>query len=206
MDTPGLYDTELTQDQTLKELGKVMGITSPGFHAFVIVLRVGRYTKEEISTVDILAQKFGQELYERSVILFTGVDDLENDGSSFKKYLNDVKQRDLLNLISKCNGRCVGFNNGLKESDPDLKSQVRDLVNNIEKVMYAKKHTYYTNAIYEEVERKFEEERQRRIMAERKPEPQVTDEMRREVETESSHFSQSYQQGFRKNSSWCTIL
>lgn len=73
VDTPGLYDTELKQEETLNEIGKVMGLTSPGFHAFIIVVKVGRFTEEEKNTVDMLAQKFGPEFYERAVVLFTNV-------------------------------------------------------------------------------------------------------------------------------------
>ena len=202
VDTPGLYDTELKQEQTLTEIGKVMGITAPGFHAFVIVVSASRFTDEEKVTVDLIAEKFGPELYKRSVIVFTCVDNLDEDGVTFEEYLEGV-QADLGKLIKKCDHRCVGFNNRLKGSD--LHQQVQRLMQNIEKIMVARKNTYYTNEIYKAVEERFQKERQMRMETGNKTEETVVDEMRHELEEGTSVFSKSYQREFRK-SSWCTII
>ena len=202
VDTPGLYDTELKQEQTLTEIGKVMGITAPGFHAVVIVVSASRFTDEEKRTVDLIAEKFGPELYNRSVVVFTGVDNLVADGITFEEYLEGV-QPDLGKLINKCGRRCVGFNNRLEGSD--LHKQVQHLMENIEKIMMDKKNTYYTNEIYNAVEERLKKERRKRMETKNKTKEKVVDEMRHELEEGTSDFSESYQREFRK-SGWCTII
>lgn len=204
VDTPGLYDTELKQEDTLKEIGKVMAITSPGFHAFVIVVSVGRFTAEEKDTVDLLAEKFGPELYERSVILFTRVDDLTADNRLFEEYLKETKPPALGTIIEKCGGRCVGFNNRLE--GPVLEEQVSCLVQCIEGIIRAKENKCYTNEIYEAVEARLKEERHKRLQSkQKKSEAQVTDEMRHEVENETTEFGRGFLGWFRRLPK-CTIL
>lgn len=159
VDTPGLYDTESTEEETHKEIGKIIGLTSPGFHAFIVVIRIGRFTREEIQSVYILAEMFGPELFERTVVLFTGVDNLEADGVTFERYLGNDITRDLQDFITKCGGRVVGFNNR-NRSDT---RQVDELMNKVGVIVKAKSSSYYTNEMYEEAKRILEEEENRRL-------------------------------------------
>uniref|UniRef100_A0AAY5EM25 AIG1-type G domain-containing protein n=1 Tax=Electrophorus electricus TaxID=8005 RepID=A0AAY5EM25_ELEEL len=58
IDTPGLFDTSLTSEELNSEILRCVTECAPGPHAFVIVLKVGRYTKHEIETVKKITDKY----------------------------------------------------------------------------------------------------------------------------------------------------
>ena len=166
VDTPGIFDTNVPMNETLKELAKVMIITSPGFHVFLIVIRLNRFTEEEAKAVQVLANRFGPELYERAVIVFTGYDDLEADDISFQTYINHSNDM-LKELINACGNRTIPFNNRLQLNGDASKQQVKELLRTVDKVMESKQYTFYTNEIYKAFEKKINEEINRRQEKER---------------------------------------
>lgn len=160
VDTPGLYDT--SEDETRREIAKILGLTTPGFHAFIVVIRIGRFTKEEIQSVHSLADIFGPELYERTVVLFTGTDDLEEHGFTLQQHLRDNTSKDLKEFIIKCGGRVAGFNNHTNIKN-DKARQVDELMLLIGVVSIAKWFSYYTNQMYEQAKLILETEENRRL-------------------------------------------
>lgn len=52
VDTPGYFDTKRPEKEILKELAKWYTLVSPGIHAIVLVVQVGRCTEEDQKTVD----------------------------------------------------------------------------------------------------------------------------------------------------------
>ena len=178
VDTPGLYDTESSEEETCNEIGKMIGLTSPGFHAFIVVIRIGRFTKEEIRSVHILAKMFGAEMYERTVLLFAGIDNLEADGVPFRKYLRDDITSDLQDLITKCAGRVVGFNNRNRNDN----RQVDELMILVGTVDILKRGSYYTNDMYKQAKSIMEEEENRRLEEDKqKSRSVVRQEMRKDI-------------------------
>ena len=167
VDTPGIFDTNFDVNETMKELTKVMIITSPGFHVFLIVIRLNRFTEEEAKSVQILAFRFGPELFERAVIVFTGYDDLQADDTSFENFIDDSNDV-LKELINKCGNRVIPFNNRLPLNSDASKQQVRKLLGMVDQVLESKNHTCYTNEIYKAVEKKLNEEIDKREEEERR--------------------------------------
>lgn len=145
VDTPGLFDTEVSNEKTQEEIMKCIGITSPGPHAFIIVLTLGRFTKEEQDTVDHFVKHFGESVYQYFIVLFTRGDDLDDSDSSFKEHLSSVAEP-LRQFIEKCGGRAIAFNNKLKgrESEP----QVKELLKLIEQNVSRNGGQFYTNEMY----------------------------------------------------------
>ncbi|CAG2258182.1 unnamed protein product [Mytilus edulis] len=58
VDTPGLYDTALTNEQVTMEIEKCIAITAPGPHAILLTINVGKFTHEEYATVKHFREYF----------------------------------------------------------------------------------------------------------------------------------------------------
>ncbi|XP_042571986.1 GTPase IMAP family member 8-like isoform X2 [Cyprinus carpio] len=168
VDTPGLFDTKLSNEQAVDEIVKCVSLSSPGPHVFVIVLSVTRFTKEEADTVDLIKKIFGHKAAQFSIVLFTRGDNLK--GESIEKYVERGKNAEVKKLIRDCGNRFLAFNNREKQD----RTQVIQLLNMIEEVKNSNQGRYFTNSMFEEAEmsikKRMEEilkEREREIQAER---------------------------------------
>uniref|UniRef100_A0A3B1JIH7 AIG1-type G domain-containing protein n=1 Tax=Astyanax mexicanus TaxID=7994 RepID=A0A3B1JIH7_ASTMX len=167
VDTPGLFDTTLSNEEEIEEIVKCISLSAPGPHAFVIVLSVGRLTKEELDTLDLIKKIFGPNAAEFSIVLFTRGDDLGNQ--SIEQFIATSKNEHINKLLRDCGDRFLAFNN--KEKDC---TQVPKLLEQVEMMVNSNKGQYFTNEMFQEAEisikKKMEQilkEREREIEAEK---------------------------------------
>ena len=77
-----------------------MDYTYPGIHIFVFVLSIAnRFTDEEKSTIELISNKFGKEINNHLMILFTRLDDLEYENVQLKDYIEKSQSESLKNLF-----------------------------------------------------------------------------------------------------------
>uniref|UniRef100_A0A3Q2GA96 AIG1-type G domain-containing protein n=1 Tax=Cyprinodon variegatus TaxID=28743 RepID=A0A3Q2GA96_CYPVA len=152
IDTPGLFDTNFTQDDVLKKIKMCISLSAPGPHAFLVVLELGRFTKEEKDTVKMIQATFGEEAERYTMVLFTHGDQLKNQ--TIENFLSESK--DLMALIQKCHNRYHVFNNEVK--DP---KQIYHLLDKIDKMVTENGGGYYTNVMFERAEAAIEMEKER---------------------------------------------
>uniref|UniRef100_A0A8C1P0J9 AIG1-type G domain-containing protein n=1 Tax=Cyprinus carpio TaxID=7962 RepID=A0A8C1P0J9_CYPCA len=211
VDTPGLFDTIMSNEQVVDEILKCVSLSSPGPDVFVIVLSLGRFTKEEADTVDLIKQIFGHEASQFSIVLFTRGDELDE---SIEDYLRKSKSTELKKLIRDCGNRFMAFNNRERQD----KTQVTELLNMIEQMKNSNEGRYFTNSMFEEAEmsirKKMEEilmkmqnqiikERRDREIAEKRMEyfqRQKTerDQMKRNHEDEMRRINRKYKDDARR--------
>ncbi|XP_039618125.1 GTPase IMAP family member 4-like [Polypterus senegalus] len=146
IDTPGLFDTEL-HDSIKEEIVKCVQRSSPGPHAFLMVIQVGRFTEEEKKTVNQLLEIFGKECLEYVIVLFTYADNLEED-ITLNEFI-ESSGKDLKDLLEKCDNRYLAFNN----KDINNREQVKELLKKIKEMVKKNNGTHYTHAMYQEAER-----------------------------------------------------
>lgn len=152
VDTPGIFDTSVPNNETQTEIMKCIGITAPGPHAFIMVINLARFTEEDTKTIDHFVKYFGETVYQYFIILFTRKDELGSD-VSLKRYLSNVPEK-LEMFIKKCDGRIIAFNNNLRGAESD--AQVKELLEMIEKNVHKNGDRCYTNEAYQEAERKIQ--------------------------------------------------
>ncbi|KAK7161081.1 hypothetical protein R3I94_003916 [Phoxinus phoxinus] len=150
IDTPGLCDTSISEDQLKEELVKCVEMSVPGPHVFLLVMRLDvKLTDEEKSTVKWIQENFGEEAACYIIVLFTRGDQLD---TSIEEFLTNNKQ--INELVIKCKGGYHVFNNK-DEANP---SQVTELLEKIERMVKENGGEHYTNEMYQEAQRKIEEE------------------------------------------------
>ncbi|XP_055769312.1 GTPase IMAP family member 8-like [Salvelinus fontinalis] len=156
IDTPGLYDTTMSQEEMKSEIEKAIYMSVPGPHAFLLVIRLGRFTEEERNTVKWIQENFGEEASKYTLILFTGGDQLED--KSMVDFLSESEE--LMKLVKVFKGRNHVFNNKKKNDN----TQVPELLKKIDEMVMKNGGQHYTNEMYQEVQRKIKEEELRIVL------------------------------------------
>ncbi|KAL1252231.1 hypothetical protein QQF64_020027 [Cirrhinus molitorella] len=156
VDTPGLFDTRMNPEELMTEIARSVYLSSPGPHAFLIVLKVtDRFTEQEQVIPQMIEMMFGQEVLKYSIILFTHGDQLEEE--SVEKLIEESSK--LRDLVQQCGGRYHIFNN----KNMNNRQQVNDLLQKIDSMIEQNGGGHYSNQMYEDAQRfRQEEEEQRR--------------------------------------------
>ncbi|XP_039465865.1 uncharacterized protein LOC120439179 isoform X3 [Oreochromis aureus] len=154
IDTPGLFDTGRSEEDLKPEIMSCITECAPGPHAFLIVLRVDKFTEHEQAVITKIVQYFSEDALKYAVVVFTHGDQLDK-----KMKIGDFvsQNKNLSDLVSKCGGRCHVFdnkhwNNNQPNNYRSNQFQLEELLKTIEKMMVEKTGGYYTNTMLQHVE------------------------------------------------------
>ncbi|KAA0721751.1 GTPase IMAP family member 7 [Triplophysa tibetana] len=151
IDTPGLFDTSMTEEKIKSEIHKCVEMSAPGPHVFLLVIRLGvRFTAEEKNTVKWIQKNFGDSAAHYTIILFTHADVVI--GKTLDEYVS--KNKDIQAVIKQQDDRYHALNNNNRES----RDQVTELLKMIDKMIKENGGEYYTNEMYKEAQRKIQRE------------------------------------------------
>ncbi|XP_050951514.1 GTPase IMAP family member 8 [Labeo rohita] len=159
IDTPGLFDSELTNEEIQREISNCISMILPGPHVFLLLIPVGQFTEEEVKSVKIIQEMFGDKSLRYTMVLFTRGDDL-ND-KTIEEFLGKPGSP-LMKLIEVCGNRFHVFNN----NETGDQTQVTDLLQKIDNMVKANGGSYYSCKMFREMERQ-KQEQQKNILTER---------------------------------------
>ncbi|CAF1056533.1 unnamed protein product [Adineta steineri] len=127
IDTPGFIDTkcktEEEKKQKAKEITKSIQKTLPGPHAFLIVMKLIRFTPEELQAIVEIKKVFGPDLLNNQHCHdILEKDSLDRKKKTIQQWVTTAADelKDLLNL---CGNRYMAVNN--IELDPSRRQQMR---------------------------------------------------------------------------------
>ncbi|XP_016380311.1 GTPase IMAP family member 7-like, partial [Sinocyclocheilus rhinocerous] len=156
-DTPGLFDTELSNEQIQREMSNCISMILPGPHVFLLLIPLGRFTQEEQTAVKIIQDTLGENSLMYTIVLFTRGDFLKN--KTIDQFLGKPGFA-LKNLTEACGNRFHVFNN---EETGD-RAQVTDLLQKIDNMVKANGGSYYSCKMFREMERELQEEQKNILM------------------------------------------
>lgn len=137
IDTPGISNEVMSSRELFEELMKVTVMASPGPHAFIFVVQLGRFTEADCALLEKLSKFFGSDASKYSMVLFTHGDKLKGNP------IQDLMQSDshVSKLLSLCANRYCVFDNEKIEN----RLQVRSLLDKIDEMVTANEEKYYTS-------------------------------------------------------------
>ncbi|XP_048022572.1 GTPase IMAP family member 4-like isoform X2 [Megalobrama amblycephala] len=148
IDSPGVFDTNLTKDEIIQRIKHGISLSAPGPHVFLIVIPVGRFTDEDAEAVKTIQAIFGNESSTYTMVIFTCGDQLK--GKNIHELVRTNPK--LLSFIKTYSGRYHMFNN--KEQN---REEVNQLLDQIDKIVTVNGGQHYTNEMLERVERLIQE-------------------------------------------------
>ncbi|XP_022625655.1 uncharacterized protein LOC111239971 [Seriola dumerili] len=154
IDTPGFFDANRSEEDMKPEILSCITECAPGPHAFLIVLKVEKFSEQEQDVIRKILQYFSEDALKYAVIVFTHGDQLPK-GKTIQEFVSQNKN--LSDLVKKCGGRCHVFDNKYWKNKQQKnyrsnQSQVEDLLNTIDKLVMENNGGYYTNKMLQTVE------------------------------------------------------
>ncbi len=155
IDTPGFFDTGLEEEFVKTLIIKSIIECAPAVDALVIVLKVQRFTRQEIEILDKIVEYFGEEAFNHAVFLFTHGAELE--GQTIEAFVQ--KNPKLQEFVDKCGGRCHVVDNKHWNDCHVYRSnkfQVKNLLDTIDKMV--EENGRFTNELLLNTEEEVQEE------------------------------------------------
>ncbi|XP_067436297.1 GTPase IMAP family member 7-like [Thunnus thynnus] len=164
INTPGFFDTDMTEELKTETMRCITECT-PGPHAFLIVLKVEKFSMQEKDVFKKICEYFSDEAFKYAVVVFTHGDQLP-EGMTIEEFVQ--QNQGLSDLVRKCGGRChvvdnKHWNNNRPNEYRSNQLQVEKLLNTIDKIVMENNGGYYTNEMLQTVEREIQEEERIRL-------------------------------------------
>ncbi|KAM9335327.1 uncharacterized protein ABDE67_020293 [Symphorus nematophorus] len=160
IDTPGFFDACKSEEELKPEILSCITECAPGPHAFLIVLKVGKFTEHEQAVITKICQYFSEDALKYAVIVFTHGEQLPK-GRKIEEFVSQNKK--LSDLVEKCGGRCHVFdnkywNNKQQNNYRSNQFQVEELLNTLDKMVMENSGGYYINKVFQAVEKEIQKE------------------------------------------------
>ncbi|XP_051741667.1 interferon-induced very large GTPase 1-like isoform X1 [Ctenopharyngodon idella] len=188
IDTPGLFDTELSNEEIQREIRHCISMILPGPHVFIIVLNLGqRFTKHEETSVKIIQEMFGEKSLMFTMVLFTRGDDLKN--KTIEQCLGKPGSP-LMKLIEACGNRFhVFYNNQTGD-----RTQVSDLLEKIDNMVEANGGSFYSCKMFRQMERERQEQQMKILMDRVREREELMKKLEEEMNKEREIFKNKIEQ------------
>ncbi|XP_036436685.1 uncharacterized protein LOC118814911 [Colossoma macropomum] len=165
LETPDGFFSGLSQD----EIRNFVCLSAPGPHAFLIVIPVKESTGEERGMLEQMEEIFGDICWRNTIVLLTVTE--EEQKSNVEEFIRSGNQ-EVQRLVEKCGNRFHCLN--IKDSGDG--SQVRDLLEKIEKMLEENTERFYSSEIYQEI-REMEKRIINRVLTKTKLDIQIHEEV-----------------------------
>ncbi|XP_028329636.1 GTPase IMAP family member 7-like [Gouania willdenowi] len=159
IDSVGFFDRQRSENKLRSEMVRCFVESSPGPHAFLILLKKENFTSQEDDIIAKIQETFTEEVFNHAILVFTRGDDLQPN-ETIKDFVQT--NQDLRGLYNKCGRRCFVVDNRYWNNNPDHpyrnnQVQATQLLNKVKHMAELNPGRHYTNPALEEVERRRQE-------------------------------------------------
>ncbi len=149
IDTPGFFNTHLTDEELQKQMMKSLYLSDPGPHVFLLVINLETFREEQRNIVQQIQENFGEEALKFTRVLFIGREKVS------RRVLNQIiESQETQKMLNYFEGRFHVINSK-NECDS---SQITKLLKNIDEMVKNNGGQNYSNEIYLKNMRKLREQ------------------------------------------------
>ncbi|KAG8006056.1 GTPase IMAP family member 7 [Nibea albiflora] len=116
IDTPGFFDTGISEEMLKPEIVRCITECAPGPHAFLICAKMETFTEHEQAVVNKINEYFSEEAFRYATVVFTQGDQLP-EGHTIEDHVCQNKL--VSDLVKKCGGRCHVIDNRYWNQSPN---------------------------------------------------------------------------------------
>ncbi|XP_021358016.1 GTPase IMAP family member 4-like isoform X2 [Mizuhopecten yessoensis] len=150
VDTPGFFDTNMSEADINTEQVRCLGLSSPGPHAVLMTIPVDtRHTTADKKTAEEILKMFGHNVKDFVLPVFTKADQLRDNFVTEEKFMREL-DGDLKQVIETCGGKYVFINN--KATGTERSTEREKIFAEIDKIS-TKHELFYQSNKYKEIER-----------------------------------------------------
>ncbi|XP_069141938.1 GTPase IMAP family member 9-like [Argopecten irradians] len=132
VDTPGVLDTGMSDDDLKVMLKECTHLACPGVHVFLFLMKIGDRDigGKDKKTFDIITKMFGEKFLDYTIVVFTAKECLGN--RTFDQFVSGLSVT-CTDFINSCKGGCLAVSNVLgtyerQQAAEHILDKVKDLV------------------------------------------------------------------------------
>lgn len=150
VDTPGLFHSNLTDEEIYQEICRWPSLLSPGIHAILLIVQAERFTKEDEKTVDFFKNIFGESFADFLIVIFSYKDRLERQNMTTEDLVKTMdSSKNLRKLIEESRRRPIAVGYAGRVEDRIL--EVKEILSMICE-MKGDRDTCYSRELFEIVQ------------------------------------------------------
>ncbi|KAI2645479.1 GTPase IMAP family member 8 [Labeo rohita] len=139
IDTPGFFNTQLTDEELQEQMMKSLSLTHPGPHIFLLVIKLETFEEDERNVVEQIQENFGEEAFKYTLVLFTGREHMSN-----RKWMVFKLNRKFHELVSHFRGQYHEINS----KDEINQSHIKKLLKKIDEFIKQNDGQHYNIKSY----------------------------------------------------------
>ncbi|XP_017207985.2 GTPase IMAP family member 9 [Danio rerio] len=142
VDTPDFTET----DKTIEKIQQCLSLSSPGPHAFLLVIPIERYTDEQERIAEMILEMFNEDISRYTILIFTHADRL--NGGSIQEFISRQNGK-IQELVERFGSRFVAFNNKNSEN----REQVTRLLQKVDELMIQNENRHFSSEVTQIMQR-----------------------------------------------------
>ncbi|XP_048051786.1 GTPase IMAP family member 8-like isoform X2 [Megalobrama amblycephala] len=189
IDTPGFFNTHLTDEEMKKQMMKSLYLSDPGPHVFLLVINLENFEEEQRNIVQKIQEYFGEESLLFTMVLFIGREKI-----SKRKCTQIIESEETQKILNNFKGRFQVINSK-NECDPN---QITKLLKSIDEMVKNNGGQNYSNEIYLKNQLKLREQKES-VKYKEKRQKQEEEIMKQEQMWKRQEKRDAWKQGEEKN-------
>ncbi|KAG9263383.1 golgin subfamily A member 4-like [Astyanax mexicanus] len=192
VDTLDWFSPGLSQEALRNDVGVCINLSSPGPHAFLLVVPVRQVeeesTGEEVGMLERMGEIFGERCWRNTMVLVVTEEDQVEDVDEFVRSGNEEVRR----LVEKCEERyhCLHLGDGGVDE-----SEICELLKKVEEMVGGHRDKFYSSEVYLEAEAHIREIEER-VVRERE---EIREKQEREAEEKRQRNVRKSEVQFRES-------